>query len=352
MKEISVIVPAYNTEQYIEKCIKSILAQSYSDFKLYLVDDGSPDGCGEICDRYALNDERIVVIHKRNGGQSSARNFALSLCDEDYVYFCDSDDFVEPDLLKECYAQAVAGDYDQVRFDYDYYTDGKVNNSCLIKTEKEFVLNGGKALADFLINTLLNYKIGFEVCFALYKTQTAKEANCCFSEGIDYAEDMFFTVCHSLKCKKIRYLPKAEYHYLIHNESTLRRNNERCRLDDMVTLAYEVNKRCEDDYLKEHFYLLFFAMVEAEMKKLPKKKTKTAEYINKIKYKDFFTEQCCRFCEDKDKDVKLFFGTLGGAEKKAFVKKAVFAKRFEYDFIKFAVNVKNMFLRIINRIKN
>ena len=97
---ISVIVPVYKTEQYLAKCIDSILQQSYRDYELILVDDGSPDGCGRICDQYTAKDERIRVIHKENGGLSDARNAGIDAAKGEYLTFIDSDDWADPHLLE------------------------------------------------------------------------------------------------------------------------------------------------------------------------------------------------------------------------------------------------------------
>ncbi len=97
---ISVIVPVYKVEKYLRRCVDSILNQSYTDFELLLIDDGSPDGCPQICDEYARLDNRVRVFHKPNGGLSDARNYGLDQISGDYVSFIDSDDYVGPDYLK------------------------------------------------------------------------------------------------------------------------------------------------------------------------------------------------------------------------------------------------------------
>jgi len=97
--KLSIIVPVYNVRQYIDKCIMSILNQTYTDYELILVDDGSIDGSGEVCDRYAKNEDRIKVYHQDNQGQSVARNFALSIAKGDFVGFVDSDDWIEPEMF-------------------------------------------------------------------------------------------------------------------------------------------------------------------------------------------------------------------------------------------------------------
>ncbi len=103
MPEISVIVPVYKVEKYLDKCVKSILNQTFGDFELFLVDDGSPDRCPEMCDEWAKNDSRIKVIHKKNGGLSDARNVALDVMTGKYVCFVDSDDWIPDDSLQTMY---------------------------------------------------------------------------------------------------------------------------------------------------------------------------------------------------------------------------------------------------------
>jgi len=103
MSKISIIVPIYNVEEYLEKCIKSILNQSFKEFELILVDDGSPDKCGEICDNYLNLDNRVKVIHKENGGLSSARNAGLKIANGEYVAFVDSDDWIEDIMYEKLY---------------------------------------------------------------------------------------------------------------------------------------------------------------------------------------------------------------------------------------------------------
>ena len=100
MSLVTIIVPVYKTERYLKKCVDSILNQTYKDIELFLVDDGSPDGCGAICDEYAKKDERVNVIHKENGGQALARNAALDMMSGEYVMFVDSDDHIKENMVE------------------------------------------------------------------------------------------------------------------------------------------------------------------------------------------------------------------------------------------------------------
>lgn len=111
---ISVIVPVFKVEKFLSKCIESILNQTYTDIEVILVDDGSPDKCGEICDLYAQRDKRVKVIHKENGGQASARNAGLEIATGDYISFIDSDDWIDKDMYEELLRVAKSTDADIV----------------------------------------------------------------------------------------------------------------------------------------------------------------------------------------------------------------------------------------------
>lgn len=122
---ISVIVPIYNVEKYLNRCVESILSQSYTDFELILVDDGSPDKCPELCDEWGKKDERIKVIHKENGGLSSARNAGIEMAKGDYFAFVDSDDFIHPDYLKLLYKALITSNADVAICDFFNFKEEK-----------------------------------------------------------------------------------------------------------------------------------------------------------------------------------------------------------------------------------
>lgn len=101
VKKLSIIVPVYKVEQYLNRCVDSILNQTYRNIEIVLVDDGSPDRSGEICDRYAKSDERVKVVHKKNGGVSSARNIGFSSSTGEYIGYVDSDDYIAPTMYED-----------------------------------------------------------------------------------------------------------------------------------------------------------------------------------------------------------------------------------------------------------
>ena len=146
---ISVIVPVYNVEQYLDRCVNSLVGQTYQNLEIILVDDGSPDGCSVICDNWARKDSRVIVIHKNNGGLSSARNSALDVCSGDVIAFVDSDDWVEPDMFEKMLESMQEHDADIVQCSVlKTYENGQ---SVLIdKGLPTRVFSGETALHDFL----------------------------------------------------------------------------------------------------------------------------------------------------------------------------------------------------------
>lgn len=131
MPAVSVIVPVYKVEQYLAECIDSILAQTFTDFELILVDDGSPDNCGEICEEYKKKDNRIIVIHKENGGLSDARNKGIDIAKGEYLTFVDSDDLIHIDYLNTLYSLVKEYDADISMCSMEEFPDG---SNCSLDT--------------------------------------------------------------------------------------------------------------------------------------------------------------------------------------------------------------------------
>lgn len=146
--KISVIIPVYKAELYIEACVSSILAQTYSDFELILVDDGSPDRSGLICDELAKTDPRIQVIHKENGGAATARNAGLDSATGDYIAFVDGDDLIHPQYLEYLLHLLQAHNADVAMCHYDFFSDEDSISSAPL-TENVTILHGPELLASF-----------------------------------------------------------------------------------------------------------------------------------------------------------------------------------------------------------
>ncbi|MBQ3041417.1 MAG: glycosyltransferase [Clostridia bacterium] len=209
--KISIIVPVYKTEKYLDKCIESILNQTFKDFELILVDDGSPDNCGKICDEWAKKDDRIVVIHKENGGVSSARNTALNNIKGEYVGFVDSDDTIEPTMYEKLYNNLIDSNAQISVCDFKFITpSGVQENKSEIKTEiydssvaLEVVLKG-KPFAGHLCNKLFKAEL-FE--------------NVRLDEDIYIFEDMLAVLRILFNPIKIVYFSEPLYNYYLHENS-------------------------------------------------------------------------------------------------------------------------------------
>ena len=119
--QISIIVPVYNTEEYIERCIRSIMEQTYENLEILLIDDGSTDNSGKLADEYVKDDARIKVYHKKNGGLSDARNYGFSMSTAEYVCFIDSDDFISLDFYEKLYKKAIADGADIAKGNHKTY---------------------------------------------------------------------------------------------------------------------------------------------------------------------------------------------------------------------------------------
>ena len=131
MAKVSVIVPVYKVENYLKKCVNSLINQTLKDIEIILVDDGSPDSCGKICDEYAKNDSRVKVIHKQNEGLSEARNVGIMAAKSPYIGFVDSDDYVAEDMYEMLYENLIKTNADvSVCGLYDCYSNKKIPQFC------------------------------------------------------------------------------------------------------------------------------------------------------------------------------------------------------------------------------
>ena len=201
--KISVIVPVYKAERYLHKCVDSLLAQTFSDFEVILVDDGSPDRSGELCDEYARRDSRVRVIHKPNGGVSSARQCGMDHAQGEYTIHADPDDWTEPTMLEELYRKAKDEDADMVICDfYMEFPYKKVYiRQCPPSLNTRTVL---RALFQQLHGSCWN-KLVRRTCYSQYGIR--------FPEGLNICED-FFVNAELLKHDiKVGYLARAFYHY-------------------------------------------------------------------------------------------------------------------------------------------
>lgn len=211
MEKISVIVPIYNKEHYLKKCIESIVGQTYKNLEIILVDDGSSDQSPDICNEWAVKDERIKVVHKKNGGLSSARNAGLDVCSGDYVMFVDSDDWIESDMAEALLSAAVKNNCQIVASGFYYeYNDGSTGQS-----NPNVIEFYGK---DIVYNYLLD-KIRPEVCSKMYLRSLISDFR--FDESIFYAEDLHYNYYVMKKADSFCQIGKCKYHYSIDAQQSI-----------------------------------------------------------------------------------------------------------------------------------
>lgn len=223
--KVSVIVPVYKAESTIRKCIDSLLAQTLIDFEIILVDDGSPDRSGAICDEYADKDERIKVIHKSNGGVSSARQCGINHAQGEYTIHADPDDWVEPEMLEELYNKALEEDADMVICDFyenTYKGQKYIKQAPTSRFHKDVLQDIFGKIHGSTCNKLIRRKIYSD--FAIR-----------FPEDINFCEDQYVIAAILIHNVKVSYLPKAFYHYVRElNAFSLSRNyNEQAYREDL-----------------------------------------------------------------------------------------------------------------------
>ncbi len=216
--KISIIIPAYNVEQYLSRCVDSILAQTYTNFELLLVDDGSKDKSGAICDEYAAKDTRIHVFHKANGGVSSARNIGLGNAHGEWTVFVDGDDVVPSDSL-DTLIKLASPDIDLVMAGYEAIDINgmKIDGPTKIVSKS---ITWEQALAEMFKPTDLGYQ-GY--CFGkLFRTSVIKSNNLKFNEAIKFNEDRLFGVNFICQSKnQVAYTTKSVYSYLQREGNTM-----------------------------------------------------------------------------------------------------------------------------------
>lgn len=206
----SIIVPVYNVEQYLEKCIESVLGQTYPDFELILVDDGSTDSSGKICDHYQAKDPRLHVIHKENAGVSVARNVGIDQAHGEYICFIDSDDWIENNYLSEIKGEIA--DFDILFFGCVWhYEDGSVRSLCPPAAECRTDID--EAIYRLLRNDMnVNY-FGF-TWNNVFRRDIIAQHNIRFVENLHVSEDEVFSLAYCNHAKTLKVIPTPLYHYL------------------------------------------------------------------------------------------------------------------------------------------
>lgn len=267
MPKVSIIVPVYNTENYINKCLSSLINQTLDDIEIIVVNDGSTDNSQIIIDEFCKKyPNKIISLFKENGGLSDARNYGLNYINSSYVGFVDSDDFVEPTMYEEMYKLGVENNLDLVECDFSW----------------DFPNKSKKDIGSAYTSTENFYTFGrVMACNKLYKTSIIKNNNILFPKGLLYEDVEFFYkyVPHIKKSEKIN---KIFYHYIQRENSIINSNNERTseifKIFDNLFNYYK-NNNLYDDYFPYLEYLYtrillgssFLRILKIQDKKIRKK---------------------------------------------------------------------------------
>lgn len=207
MSKVSIIIPVFNVEKYLTNCIDSVFSQTFKEWELILVDDGSTDNSGIICDEYASKDSRVKVIHKGNGGVSSARNAGINASDFNLIYFVDSDDFIDPPTLEEIINKYKATNADLV-------VHGLVDDNLVDKSSHKISYStlDESDYAEIIESTDRYGLLKGPVC-KLFRREIILANKVSFDSSISYGEDTKFTFDYLQNCSSIAFVPKHFYHY-------------------------------------------------------------------------------------------------------------------------------------------
>lgn len=311
MELISIIVPVYKVEKYLCECIDSILAQTYENFELILVDDGSPDNSGKICDEYAEKDKRIKVIHKENGGVSSARNVGLDNVKGEYITFIDSDDFVEKQYLELMYNRIIETNSDMCFCRCYRLLNGNKIVDVVEKFPKNTIIsnedNKNKQFIDFL-DLFFSLKMASYSVRILYKRRIVDKLY--FNANIRIGEDFVYLLGALLKTTKICLIEDKLYCYRL-NESSAVNTYKKGLLQNKLVLHDAVFEIIEKTYVSKKSLNIYFCRRcfhllwnELKYKSINKEYAQNIKAIKQSKLYKYFKFKTILKCE-KNKRILL-----------------------------------------------
>lgn len=256
--KISVVVPIYNTLDFLERCVASIRRQTYENLEILLIDDGSTDGSGQLCDTLARQDNRIRVYHKENGGASSARNFGIQNAIGDYIGFIDSDDYIDTDIYRSMVELIVEKDYDIVQMSRDERDeeDNRLEDVCIPPKELRF------CDTETFLKELLLHQADCSFCTKLVRRELFGKHR--FPEG-KLNEDFKLLIPLLMQTKGVAILPAQAYHVVCRRSSTTRKHSENSFsrvFMDIVDNADEIQELIDERYPAIHAYAIRFNLYQ------------------------------------------------------------------------------------------
>lgn len=252
-KKLTMIVPVYDAGTYLRRCLDSILAQTLADWELILVDDGSRDASGAICDEYAGRDARVRVIHKENAGVSSARNAGLAAAGGAYIGFVDADDWIEPEMFEALLERAEETGADIVMCDaVTVYSDGKTEPDTITRLPESVTLNHQDMTAGILL------ELAGAVWRCIYRAELVQSRRLRFPPGVKFSEDRIFNLYAMGYANRLCYLKQSYYNRFVNCESAVHRFHadyfEACKkaakgTQEAIKAAWDNDEACQAAYL-------------------------------------------------------------------------------------------------------
>ena len=300
---VSVIIPVYNVEKFLNRCVDSVLSQTYKNIEIILVDDGALDSSPQICDEYTKKDSRVTVIHKKNGGLASARNAGLKVAKGDYILFVDSDDWIKDDTLEELLNIAVKNKVDFVRFipvsaGYPDRPDGTPINFGTEDFMEEGVYNKEKMIRDIYPRLFVTPQLTMGPIVAawrsLYNRKFLVDNNLYFDEEVKYSEDAIFSAKVVYNSNKFYYIKGGYYYNYFYNTSSITKSFKK---EFGNKSDYDFSKQL---YLEDIYNVLNALGQNTHIESFKERYT----YIKNI-FNDDFTKQSMKYIDLTDVNIKL-----------------------------------------------
>jgi len=225
--KISVIIPIYNVEKYLHRCVDSVLSQTYTNMEIILVNDGSPDNCPQICDDYALKDKRVQVIHQKNAGVSAARNAGLNLAQGEWVTFIDSDDWVDPYMYEKMLQAAIETKKTIVFCNFNFYFS-ETNQKKHMQSELPEIIEKNQSIA-YALDPYYRFFCGGVCCVLFHRSLFGNEngSSIRFDSSIHVEEDVLVLTQTLNKADGVAYVFDALYYYFQREGSASKSMNEK-----------------------------------------------------------------------------------------------------------------------------
>ncbi len=273
---VSVIIPMYNTELYISKCLESVVSQTYPNLEILLLNDGSTDRTEEICQFFVQDDPRVRLINKENSGQADTRNQGMEMAQGDYILFVDSDDYLAPDLVEKSLREMKLYKSDLVIFNYYHvYTNTGVEKMYMERDffEGAYDVSSDEDRLKFITNTFLNYRCGFELWNRLFRADIIREHNLKIPEFQPVmAEDLCFNLLYLLYASKIYVSNRRSYYYLRRETSTVGQTagvSQLSRYNEISKYVYDYTVEKGMHYFRDNFYMIHILLLYHEIMDRP-----------------------------------------------------------------------------------